>query len=244
VYRSVSDLFLRLKKGQNLIMNELTADKSKPQPAEGAPLNQNQSRTEATRARILKAAHQQFVANGLEGTRMEAVAQEAGVNKALVYRHFVSRENLYREVLGRSYEQVRSAEAELVLPDDPQEAIDTLVSFTLHYYIANPDFLVLVGIENLNRGAHLREVSADQLRTTNLVKMIEEVIACGVERGVFRTGLDPADLYMVLSSQCWFTVATQFTFGFTFKMDVLSADNIAKREKLICDNVRRWVLPD
>jgi len=225
-------------------MNKLNAHKSMLQTEERKTLNQNQTRSEATRARILKAAKKQFVANGLEGTRMEAVALEAGVNKALVYRHFLNRENLYREVLGRSYEQVRSAESELILPDDPLRAIDTLVSFTLHYYIKNPDFLVLVGIENLNRGTHLCEISADQLRTTNLVTMIEDVITRGVERGVFRGGLDAADLYTVLSSQCWFTVATQFTFGFTFKMDVLNADNVAKREQLICDNVRRWVLSD
>ena len=38
----------------------------------------HRERSEATRARILEAARSQFVANGLEGTRMEAIATEAG----------------------------------------------------------------------------------------------------------------------------------------------------------------------
>lgn len=208
------------------------------------PRNRHQARSDVTRARILDAAHRHFVAVGLDGARMETIAAEAGVNKALVYRHFGDREQLYREVLRRAYAKVRQAEAELSLPEDPLEALDCLVAFTLRYYMANPDFLILVGIENLNGGAHLRRIDLEGLHVPSLLGILRGIIAGGSARGLFRDDIDPIELYMVVASQCWFTVATAHTFGITFGVDVLAPERIERRRDLICSIVRRYVLRD
>lgn len=215
---------------------------AKTAPAQTDAPNQHQRRSEATRERIVSAAYRQFVLTGLTGTRMESIAAEAGVNKSLIYRHFGDRETLYREVLHRAYEHLRSAEAQLSLPADPLEALDSIAIFTLRYYVKHPEFLQLVGIENLNRGEHLREASRDRLQISGLVDMLATVIERGTAAGLFREGLDPAELYTVLCGQCWFTVATQHTFGFTFEVEVMSRESLDRREMLIRDNVRRWVL--
>jgi TetR/AcrR family transcriptional regulator len=55
--------------------------------------------SEATRQAILQAAERIFADEGLEGARTEAIAAAAGVNKALLYYYFRSKEALYREVL-------------------------------------------------------------------------------------------------------------------------------------------------
>jgi TetR/AcrR family transcriptional regulator len=52
-----------------------------------------------TRARILGAALQEFSANGLAGARTDRIAAAAGVNKALLYYYFESKENLYLAAL-------------------------------------------------------------------------------------------------------------------------------------------------
>jgi TetR/AcrR family transcriptional regulator len=52
-------------------------------------------RAAETRARILDAALQEFSARGLAGARTEQIASIAGVNKALLYYYFESKENLY-----------------------------------------------------------------------------------------------------------------------------------------------------
>jgi TetR/AcrR family transcriptional regulator len=52
-------------------------------------------RAAETRARILDAALQEFSAHGLAGARTEQIASIAGVNKALLYYYFDSKENLY-----------------------------------------------------------------------------------------------------------------------------------------------------
>ena len=48
-----------------------------------------------TRGRILDSALREFAANGLAGARTESIAAAAGVNKALLYYYFESKEKLY-----------------------------------------------------------------------------------------------------------------------------------------------------
>ncbi|HUA97829.1 MAG TPA: TetR family transcriptional regulator [Terracidiphilus sp.] len=52
-------------------------------------------RSAETKSRILDAALREFAANGLAGARTEQIAAAAGVNKALLYYYFQSKENLY-----------------------------------------------------------------------------------------------------------------------------------------------------
>jgi len=62
-------------------------------------------RAAETRMRILDAAIREFAENGLAGARTEQIAAAAGVNKALLYYYFESKEKLYsaalEEVAGR-----------------------------------------------------------------------------------------------------------------------------------------------
>ncbi|HEY1280933.1 MAG TPA: helix-turn-helix domain-containing protein, partial [Acidimicrobiales bacterium] len=52
-------------------------------------------------ASILRAAGTAFARTGYAATSMEDVAAEAGVTKLILYRHFESKEELYRAVLER-----------------------------------------------------------------------------------------------------------------------------------------------
>lgn len=51
------------------------------------------------RAQLLQAAATAFAREGFAATSMEDVGVEAGVTKLIVYRHFTSKEELYRDVL-------------------------------------------------------------------------------------------------------------------------------------------------
>jgi len=65
-------------------------------------------RADLTRARILNAAVRQFSESGLAGARTEQIAEEAGVNKALLYYYFKSKEDLYAAALDAVFEGVRA----------------------------------------------------------------------------------------------------------------------------------------
>jgi TetR/AcrR family transcriptional regulator len=72
----------------------------------------NQTETQAdrsaeTRSRILDAALTEFAASGLAGARTESIAAAAGVNKALLYYYFESKEKLYAAALEMVSARVR-----------------------------------------------------------------------------------------------------------------------------------------
>jgi TetR/AcrR family transcriptional regulator len=56
-------------------------------------------RSAATRRSILAAAESVFAESGLAGARTDAIAAKAGVNKALLYYYFKSKDSLYQAVL-------------------------------------------------------------------------------------------------------------------------------------------------
>ncbi|MCX7619581.1 MAG: TetR/AcrR family transcriptional regulator [Acidimicrobiales bacterium] len=58
-------------------------------------------RREERQASILAAAARAFARAGFAATSMEDVAAEAGVTRLILYRHFESKEDLYRSVLTR-----------------------------------------------------------------------------------------------------------------------------------------------
>ena len=68
-------------------------------------------RSPARRLAVLRAAAEAFAHTGYAATSMDDIAQTAGITKLIVYRHFPSKETLYREVL----EQVFRRQVELFL---------------------------------------------------------------------------------------------------------------------------------
>jgi len=73
------------------------------------PSRTQAERADQTRARILEAAVRQFSENGLAGARTEQIAEEAGVNKALLYYYFKSKDALYDAALQMVAEGVRKS---------------------------------------------------------------------------------------------------------------------------------------
>jgi AcrR family transcriptional regulator len=61
------------------------------------------------REQILDAATRAFARAGFSNTGLDVVAAEAGVTPVILYRHFASKADLYREVLDNGYRRLRQA---------------------------------------------------------------------------------------------------------------------------------------
>jgi TetR/AcrR family transcriptional regulator len=72
-------------------------------------------RSAETRDRILDAALSEFSAKGLAGARTEQIAAAAGVNKALLYYYFESKEKLYQAALDMVASRVRDRSMAILL---------------------------------------------------------------------------------------------------------------------------------
>lgn len=54
-----------------------------------------------TEEKILNAAHEVFVQKGMDGARMQEIADEAGINKALLHYYFRSKEKLFEAIVSK-----------------------------------------------------------------------------------------------------------------------------------------------
>ena len=197
---------------------------------------------ERTRAAILAAATQEFTAKGLTGARVDAIAKRARVNKRMIYHYFGDKNGLYLAVLEATYEAIRAAELELHLTDrDPVDGMRELVLFTWRYFLAHPEFLSLLGTENLHKAAYLKRSKRIRELHSPLVGMISSLLERGVKARVFRSGVDPVELYVSIAALGFFYLSNRHTLSTIFGRDLAAPKNLAAREQHIVDVVLNYL---
>lgn len=84
-----------------------------------------------TRDRILAIASEVFYQKGLSGARMQEIADQAGINKALLHYYFKSKEQLFDTVFRRALEQFLGGIGRALNGDAPLRAkIEQYVAYT------------------------------------------------------------------------------------------------------------------
>src|SRR3954467_8305491 len=113
---------------------------------------------DATRAKILQAALGEFSERGLPAASTDDIAERCGVNKRMIYYYFGSKEGLYLAALESVYEKLVALEKEIEMENlDPPAAIEAIVNLKIDYYVANPEFISFLSMENFHRARHLRK---------------------------------------------------------------------------------------
>jgi AcrR family transcriptional regulator len=185
-----------------------------------------------TRRRILDAALGEFSRHGLGGSRVDRIAARSGANKRMLYYYFGSKEELFLAVLEDSYERIRSAERTLDLEHrDPREAIRRLVDFTWRYYLEHPEFLTLLNSENLHRGRHVRRSRRVREMHAPLVETLRGILRRGEKSGLFRTGVDPVQLYISIAGEGYFYLSNRYTLSRIFARDLMERRALEQRAR-------------
>ena len=169
---------------------------------------------------ILLAAREEFVEFGLDGARVDRIAERAGANKRMLYHYVGNKEALYSEVLLQAYRDIRAGEAAMHLgAPPPREAMEKLVGFTFDHFHDNPWFIRLLATENIQRGAYVAEIAEIRTLHSPLVSQMEKVLAAGEGAGVFRAGVDPVQLYITIAALGFFYMSNRFTLSVIFVSD-------------------------
>jgi TetR/AcrR family transcriptional regulator len=160
------------------------------------PARPQTERSDQTRARILDAAVRQFSANGLAGARTEQIAEEAGVNKALIYYYFSGKEALYKAALESVAQGVLAANM-AVLEADASAGEKFLQSALNHFdrVHTNRGFQSLLQQEmvRLHRGEANALTQLVETVFRPLMLKMGEVIAEGIASGEL-IAVDPAQI--------------------------------------------------
>jgi AcrR family transcriptional regulator len=197
---------------------------------------------ERTRRMILDAATGEFTAKGLNGARVDDIAARAQVNKRMIYHYFGDKEGLYLAVLEETYAGIRNAEIGLKFADKhPVEGMRGLIEFTWDYFIKHPEFLSLLATENLHRAHYLKQSQRIRDLHSPLVGFITDLLSRGEKLQVFRSGVDPVQLYISIASLGFFYMSNRFTLATIFGRELDAPDALKERGEHIADVILAYL---
>jgi AcrR family transcriptional regulator len=106
----------------------------------------HQKRSQATAERLLEAAEVVLEKRGLDGASVPEIARRAGVSPASIYRRFVDKDGLLREVFERFFEGAIKANAEALQParwkaTSLEKSVCSLVAGMVAAYSQRPGLL-------------------------------------------------------------------------------------------------------
>jgi TetR/AcrR family transcriptional regulator len=137
-----------------------------------------------SRQLILRAAAVEFAERGYAAAGVDRIAGKARVNKAMIYYHFGSKADLYREILQDMFRAV-SARARAIADGEgtPEAKFDTWVATLVEEAAARPHFPSIMLRELASGGDRL---DPDTVRLLDSVYgAVREMVLAGQQQGDF-----------------------------------------------------------
>jgi TetR/AcrR family transcriptional regulator len=198
----------------------------------------------ATKARILDAATSEFAQKGYDGARVKSVADRARCNINLVYHYFDNKEQLFVAVMEQAYGIIRSRHRDMELREaPPEEAMRGLIASTFRMFIEFPEAIGLFVSENVHRARHIKNSKLITSIYDPLLEFIQGTLDRGVARGVFRSGVDAAELFISINAESYFYLSNRHTLGVILHQDLMTKDRLCRREAFITDVVMGFLRP-
>jgi AcrR family transcriptional regulator len=111
------------------------SDESTPRPSTAA-------RRRAREQKILAATRELFDSRGVKETQIEDIARSAGVNRAIIYRHFSGKDEILALALVGYLEELATAlDAAAAGLEDPSDRLAAIIEAFVDYGIAYPAFV-------------------------------------------------------------------------------------------------------
>lgn len=157
---------------------------------------------DSTEQKIFEAAHEVFTQKGMDGAKMQEIADRAGINKALLHYYYRSKEKLYetvaKAVLGKAVPVIR----QLFEGNKPlEEKIRYFIDFYIGVIARNP-FIPLFIISEINKhpDRFFETIFPQELpRPEIFFQQVKDEIAAGRIRTV-----NPKHLIVNIISMCVF----------------------------------------
>ena len=199
---------------------------------------------EGLKKRILASALATFAEFGLQGARMEQIAENAQTTKRMVVYHFSNKEQLYVDVLHHVYREIRLHETGLNLAEmTPSLAIARLAEASFDYHISHPDFMRLICSENLMRGRYISQSATIITLNQSALAVLDSVLQRGKQSGEFDPHVTTVDVHRLISSISFHNVANHYTFKTLFGGNESEEQSLTRNRKLVVDATLRYLRP-
>ena len=204
---------------------------AKPVPAT-PPRPRGKANQDEVRDAILTAAIAEFFEHGFGGARVDAIARRSKTNKRYLYVYVGNKEAIWLAALQRVYATMRAGERKLDLENLlPDEGMRKLIHFNFRFHVEHPEFIRMLNDENRQKAKNLRRSAMAPKMYSPLLAQIENLLRRGEESGLFRSGVDPLQLYISIAALSYFYCSNQHTLSVIFDQDLGERRAVQKREE-------------
>lgn len=143
-------------------------------------------KNENTEGQILEAAKNVFQQKGMDGSRMQEIANEAGINKAMLHYYFRSKQILFEAVFKNAF-SLLAPQLNKILNDD-SSVIEKVRNFTSNYitFISKHPYIPTFVIQEINRNpAFIINMKENNSSFPNLDKFKKQV-DFDIEKGIIK----------------------------------------------------------
>ena len=161
----------------------------------------------ATREALLAAGAELFAERGYDGVPVAAIADKAGVNKAMINYHFGGKRQLYLAIVSATFtEIIARVEALAASPRPAPEVLRELIAAVAELATRrHPHFCSMMLREVMAGGEHLDPDLID--KPARVLGAVQRIVARGVAEGDFRP-VDPLLTHLSLVGSLVFFFAT------------------------------------
>jgi TetR/AcrR family transcriptional regulator len=153
----------------------------------------------STEAKILQSAREIFMMKGLDGARMQEIADHAGINKALLHYYFRNKESLFHAVFNQTVAELIPNLTGVFRSDRPLlEKIPLFFNIHMTFIQENPLIPYFI-ISELTRNPEMIINGFRNFLPNELFAKFSDDVRQSVERGEIRP-VEPLDLLVNLLS--------------------------------------------
>lgn len=186
-----------------------------------------------TEQAILEAAGKVFTQKGYAAARMEDIAKEAGINRALLHYYFRSKDKMFDIVFEKRFIEFFSGFAGILMGNMGLfDKIRNLVSYEIGMIAEHPDLpLFIIGELSLNPQRLINRVA----QTGAPVKMIPQVFEKDVQLEISKGSIHPIDgsqLLINVLSLCVFPFIARPMLQFVIGMDEAAFFEMIEKRKV------------
>lgn len=130
---------------------------------------------ENTEEQILEAAKNVFQTKGMDGARMQEIADKAGINKAMLHYYYRNKQLLFESVFTNAFAML-APQLNIILNDD-SSIEDKVKNFTTNYisFVIKHPYLPNFIIQELNRNPDFLQKIQENSALLNISKFKERV---------------------------------------------------------------------
>lgn len=150
------------------------------------------ARRRAREKEIIAATRALFDARGVRDAQIEDIAKAVGINRAIVYRHFTGKEELFALTLVGYLDELRQALSDAAeSTSEPRDQLEALVGAFVDYGVVHPAFLDCAQTLMRRTGPDLLdEISEGALfrlgrGISSCLAVLTQVLEDGVKAGTF-----------------------------------------------------------